>query len=132
MSRENLVMAELLERLTAFLWLGTSMLGLAFRIWRLRTLLSLSYTDPKDVAYLRTVIRSSWLRGAVKIILIVGALLAIRLNPTVPEGEAGILFWIWRVGLDIVPILLLAEDLGVDAIRRRLGNREWIRRGHSL
>lgn len=128
----NPMMAETLERITAFLWVGTALFGVALRIRRLRVLVTLVYTDPKDQEYLKTVIRSSWLRGTVNVILVVGGTLAIWLDPTVPLGDVGVVFWIWRCGIVVIPILLLAEDLGVDAIRRRLGTKEWIRRGRGM
>jgi hypothetical protein len=122
---------ETFERISAVLWVLIAAAGLLIRIRRLWILSRLVYSDPKDQAYLRTVIVSSVLRGIVKLILLVGGLLALSTNPTVPDGNTGIVFWIWRSGLVIALILLLVEDLQVDQIRRRLGTLETIRRGHA-
>jgi hypothetical protein len=121
--------AELIERISAWLWVLIAFAGLVLRVRRLWILSHLSYTDEKDQRYLRTVIGSSILRGAVKLILFFGGSLALWSNPTVPAGAMGALFWMWRGGVIAALLLLLIEDIRVDVMRHYLGEREVLRRG---
>ncbi len=122
-------MAEAMERVTAYLWVAVSLLGLVLRIRRLWILSKLSYDDPRDRDYLATVVGSSILRLVVKCLLLFGGVLAVWLDPSVPAEGQGVLFWIWRVGAISIPVLLLIEDVRVDRMRRRLGFLGSIRRG---
>ncbi len=120
---------EVLERATAYLTVVASLLGLGLRIRRLWILSRLSYDDPKDRDYLQTVVGSSILRFFVKLIILAGGCLMVWLDPPVPAAGPGVLFWIWRLGFMSLPILLLAEDVRVDQMRRRLGLPGSLRRG---
>lgn len=111
----------MLERLTAVLWVTVATIGLLIRTRRLILLGGLSYDDPDDQAYLHAVRRSSVLRWFVKLILLIGGTLAFWANPIAPSGDIGVMFWLWRGGIVIALILLAAEDVNVDLIRRRLG-----------
>ena len=114
-------MAELIERTTAVLWVLLAVAGCSLRIRRLRILHTFTCTDPADIRYHRSVIRSSFYRLAVKVILLFGGTLAWWLDPPVPAPPADFLFWGWRGGMLVVLTLLLVEDLQVDRVRRLLG-----------
>jgi uncharacterized membrane protein len=120
---------ELIERISAWLWVLVALAGLVLRVRRLWILSHLTYTDEKDQRYLRTVIGSSILRGIVKLILCFGGVLAVWSDPTVPLGAMEPLFWLWRGGVITALVLLLIEDVRVDVTRRYLGERESVRRG---
>jgi sterol desaturase/sphingolipid hydroxylase (fatty acid hydroxylase superfamily) len=116
--------AEAAERFTAMLWLLLAVAGVATRVRRLRILYAFVCTDPNDIRYHRSVIRSSWLRLFAKTILFLGGLLIVWLTPTVPDFPTDLLFWSWRVGMIVVLLLLLLEDTNVDRVRRLLGTLE--------
>lgn len=113
-----------MERITAILWVLLAVAGCSLRLRRLRILHAFSCTDPADIRYHRSVIRSSFYRLAVKVILLFGGVLAWWLDPPVPPAPADWLFWAWRFGMLGVLSLLLIEDLNVDRMRRLLGTLE--------
>ncbi len=122
---------EVIERLSAWIWLLLAVIGLVIRSRRLWILHQWTYDDPDDQRYLRGVIRSSWLRWGVKFTLLLGGLLAVTqgalaytVAPGLPIGDLATLFWAWRTCVIVVLILLTIEDLNVEQLRTNLG------RGH--
>lgn len=115
------IVAEMIERMTAFCWIVLAVGGIVLRLRRLAILYSFRCTDPWDVRYHHSVIRSSWLRLAVKIVFLLGGGLAYWLDPSVPAPPADAFFWCWRVGILLILMVLLTEDLNVERMRRMLG-----------
>lgn len=116
--------AEVVERVTAALWVLLAVAGISLRIRRLRILRAFTCDDPADRRYHQSVIRSSYYRLGAKVILLFGGALAWWVDPVVPESAVVWLFWGWRLGMLGVLILLLIEDLNVDRVRRLLGTLE--------
>jgi hypothetical protein len=101
---------------TALMTLLLSSAGIVLRtrrLVRLRRTVLVTPVDPRDVAYLASVKRSTLLRMAVKCIFFIGAILMLFDPPYV---------WaVWRVSIVVVLVFMLGETLSVDTIRDRLG-----------
>lgn len=105
----------LFDLATASAWFLLSLVGLVLRtrrLIRLHRLRLVEPVDPADADYLATVKRSTWLRLGVKVVFLIGSLIALFHLP---------LFGLWRVGVVAALGFMIAETLGVDRVRERLG-----------
>lgn len=104
------------DLLTAGLWFALASIGVALRVRRLVRLHRVALPRPivpADRAYLASVKRSTYLRLGVKLVFLVGSLIALF--------GLDVLWPVWRVGIVAALAFMLAETVGVDAIRDRLG-----------
>lgn len=104
------------DLLTAALWFGLAALGIFRRVRRLIHLNRIRLVEPvhpRDVDYLDSVRRSTWLRLGVKIVFLIGALIALFHLPV---------FIAWRIGVIVALILMDLETVSVDRVRERLGS----------
>jgi ABC-type Fe3+ transport system permease subunit len=104
------------DLVTALLWLLLAATGVVLRIRRsirLNQIVLIQPTHPRDVEYLASVKRSTYLRLCVKIVFLIGALLVVFDVPW--------LWPAWRIGVVGVLMLMLAETFNVDHVRDRLG-----------
>jgi uncharacterized membrane protein len=106
------------ERGTALLWPLLAALGVVRRTRRLIGLNRIILPDPverEDLDYLDSVKRSTYLRLTVKVVLLMGGLIALFQAPEY------LLFW--RFGIIAVLVLMDVETVNVDAVRQRLALR---------
>lgn len=102
------------DLITAALWFVLACAGIALRIRRVVRLNRIHLIEPvhpSDADYLASVKRSTYLRLGVKVVLLLGSLIALFGLP---------LFEFWRMGLVLALVLMLAETLSVDNVRERL------------
>lgn len=105
---------SLFDLLTAAIILVLSVYGMwrrAHRLVRLKRITLVEPIHPDDVAYLHSVIWSTYLRLGVKIVIFIGSLIMLFGLP---------LFEIWRIGLILMLIFMNIETVSVDHIRDRL------------
>lgn len=103
--------------LTAALWFALALVGACLRVRRLARLHRIRLVEPvdsDDVAYLASVKRSTWLRLGVKLVFLIGSLIALFNLP---------LFGAWRIGVVLALAFMVAETVGVDRVRDRLGRK---------
>ena len=101
--------------LTAATWFALSLVGVGLRVRRLYRLREIVLPDPvtqDDIDYLRSITRSTYLRLGVKIVFLIGSLIALFHLP---------LFGIWRLAVILALGFMIAETTGVDRVRDRLG-----------
>ena len=101
--------------LTAALWFTLAAAGVVLRVrrlLRLRRIVLVETADERDRAYLASVKRSTWLRLFVKVVFLIGALIALFHLP---------LWGAWRLGVLAALGFMIYETLSVDHIRDRLG-----------
>lgn len=106
---------SLFDLITAVLWFVLAALGAVRRIQRLVRLNRIVLPEPinlSDADYLASVKRSTYLRLGVKIVFLIGALIALFNLP---------LFEIWRLGVVLALVFMNAETVSVDHVRDRLG-----------
>lgn len=104
------------DLLSAALWFALALVGIVLRCRRLVRLHRIVLPEPGhplDREYLASVRRSTYLRLGVKVVLLLGAVVA--LFPSLAW-----LWPLWRVGVVVALALMLAETLSVDLIRNRL------------
>ncbi len=107
---------SLFDLITATLWPLLALIGVILRTRRAIRLRHIVLVDPveqKDIAYLASVKRSTYLRLSVKIVFLIGGLIALFGLPW--------LWPVWRVGIVVVLMCMLAETVSVDMIRDRMG-----------
>lgn len=106
------------ERGTALAWVALAVLGVFRRVRRLEHLDQIILPEPveqEDVDYLASVKRSTYLRLTVKLVLLIGGLIALfRLADYV---------LVWRFGVLLALVLMDFETVNVDAVRQRLALR---------
>lgn len=103
------------DLLTAATWFTLSAVGIVLRTRRLialRRIVLPEPLDPKDVEYLAAIKRSTYLRLGVKVVFLIGSLIALFHLP---------LWGVWRLGVLLALGFMIWETLSVDAIRNRLG-----------
>jgi hypothetical protein len=104
------------DLLTGACWLALALAGIVLRsrrLLRLHRIVLVRPVDPRDELYLAQVKRSTYLRLGVKLVLLIGALIAVF-------GLSD-LWWLWRLGLVLILVLMVAETSGVDRVRDVLG-----------
>lgn len=102
------------DLLTASLWFVLASAGIVLRIRRVMRLNAIRLIEPihpSDADYLASVKRSTYLRLGVKVVLLLGSLIALFGLP---------LFELWRMGLVLALVFMLIETLSVDNVRERL------------
>jgi hypothetical protein len=107
---------ELFDLATAMAWLLLAVAGIVLRtrrMLRLHRIKLLEPIDPKDVDYLASVKRSTYLRMVVKVVFLIGALIALF--------DLTILWPVWRIGIVSALVFMLLETISVDMVRDRLG-----------
>lgn len=105
----------LLNKVTALVWVLLAALGVFRRVSRLHRLHQIILPEPiahEDEDYLASVKRSTHLRLAVKIVLLIGGLIALF-------GLTDF-YLVWRVAVIVALILMDAETVNVDGVRHRL------------
>lgn len=118
--------AQVLDTGTALVWFLLALAGIVLRVRRLRRLDRIILPQPEhpeDVDYLRSVKRSTHLRLATKLVLLLGA--AIALFGLVE------FYLLWRLGIIVVLVLMISETTGVDAVRARLARHATMREAQS-
>jgi len=103
------------DTLTAALWFALAAVGIVRRIRRLlalRRIVLIEPVDQRDAEYLDSIKRSTHLRLMVKVVFLIGALIALFHLP---------LFEVWRIGVIVALAFMNAETVSVDRIRDRLG-----------
>jgi hypothetical protein len=106
---------DLFDLTTAALWFALAAFGIFRRVRRLvhlNQIVLVKPEHPRDVDYLRSIKRSTWLRLGTKIVLLIGSLIALFHLP---------LFAVWRLGILLVLLFMVWETASVDRIRDRLG-----------
>lgn len=106
---------SLFDLITASIWFVLAALGIVRRLRRLMRLHRIRLVEPvdqRDVDYLDSVKRSTWLRLSVKVVLLIGACIALFGLP---------LFEPWRVGVVLMLVFMNVETISVDQVRERLG-----------
>lgn len=106
------------DLLTAALWFAMSLVGIvlrARRLLRLHRIVLSEPVDPEDRAYLRQIIRSTWLRLGVKVVFLLGSIVALTNLP---------LWGAWRIGIVLALGFMLWETISVDRVRDRLGRHQ--------
>lgn len=104
------------DLVTATLWFLLAFAGIVLRVRRLvklHRIVLVEPVDPRDVDYLDSVIRSTCLRLGVKFVFLVGAM--------IPLFGLMDLWAVWRIGIVVALICMLAETVSVDHVRDRLG-----------
>lgn len=107
---------DVYDMLSGALWLALALVGIVLRARRLRRLHRIVLVEPvdqRDELYLAQVTRSAYLRLAVKVVLLVGALIAVF--------DLTALWWLWRFGVCLALVLMVVETAGVDRVRDVLG-----------
>ena len=107
---------ELFDLTTALAWLLLAATGIILRtrrLVRLHRIKLLEPIDPKDIEYLASVKRSTYLRLMVKIVFLIGAMIALF--------DLTLLWPVWRMGIVAALGFMIWETLSVDMIRYRLG-----------
>jgi hypothetical protein len=105
---------SLFDLLTAGAWFVLACVGIVLRIKRLIRLHRIRLIEPihpSDADYLASVKRSTLLRLGVKIVFLLGSLVALFGLP---------LFELWRIGVVLALAFMLMETLSVDRVRERL------------
>lgn len=105
------------DLMTAMLWFGLAAWGVIRRIQRLIRLSKIRLVEPvdaRDVDYLSSVRRSTYLRLGTKVVLLIGSLIALFHWP---------LFEVWRGGVILMLLFMNAETASVDRVRERLGQK---------
>lgn len=106
---------SLFDLITAAIWFVLALIGVVRRIQRLvrlnRIVLPLPL-DESDADYLGSVKRSTYLRLGVKVVLLIGSLIALFGLP---------LFEVWRISLVVALVFMNIETVSVDKVRDRLG-----------
>ena len=105
----------LFDIITAAIWFVLAALGIFRRVRRLvhlNRIILVQPVHPRDVDYLASVKSSTYLRLGVKIVFLIGSLIALFHLP---------LFEVWRVGVILALVLMDSETASVDRIRDRLG-----------
>lgn len=103
------------DLITAALWFTLSAVGIVLRVRRLVRLNQIVLVDPsskRDRDYLASIKRSTYLRLLVKVVFLIGSLIALFHVP---------LFGIWRLGLIAALAFMIWETMGTDRVRDRLG-----------
>lgn len=105
----------LFERGTAMAWVALAILGIFRRVRRLEHLSRIILPQPleqEDVDYLASVKRSTYLRLGVKVVLLLGGMIALfHLTEYV---------LLWRTGIIVALMLMDFETSNVDNVRQRL------------
>jgi hypothetical protein len=107
---------ELFDTGSAALWFLLALAGVVLRIRRLirlRQIVLIQPVAPRDAEYLASVKRSTVLRLGVKVLLLVGAVIALF--------HVDALWYVWRVGILVALAFMIAETVSVDNVRDRLG-----------
>jgi hypothetical protein len=102
------------DLITAASWFLLASVGIVLRIKRIIRLSHIRLIEPmhpSDADYLVSVKRSTWLRLGVKVVFLVGSLIALFGLP---------LFELWRVGVVLALTFMLLETVSVDRVRERL------------
>lgn len=102
--------------LSAAFWFTLAIVGIVLRIRRMIRLHRIRLPEPidqRDVEYLASVRHSTYLRLGVKVVFLLGSLIALF--------DLTILWAVWRVGIVLALSFMLFETLGVDRVRDRLG-----------
>jgi hypothetical protein len=110
------------DLLTGTGWLALALIGIVLRcrrLVRLHHIVLVEPIDPRDELYLEQVKRSTYLRLGVKAVLLIGALIAVF--------DLTLLWWLWRLGLIVILVLMVAETSGVDHVRDVLGRNAGVR-----
>lgn len=105
---------SLFDLITAAIWFMLAALGIVRRIRRLVRLNRIvlpTPLHPSDVDYLASVKRSTHLRLGVKVVFLIGALIALFGLP---------LFEVWRLGVVLALVFMDIETVSVDKVRDRL------------
>jgi hypothetical protein len=103
------------DLVSAALWFTMSAIGIVLRtrrLIRLHRIVLPEPIDPKDREYLASVKRSTYLRLGVKVVFLIGSLIALFNLP---------LWWAWRIGIVAALFFMLWETVSVDRVRDRLG-----------
>jgi hypothetical protein len=114
------------DLITAALWLTLSLVGIVLRIRRairLRQIILPEPIDARDQEYLESVKRSTYLRLGVKVVFLLGSMIALF--------DLSLLWWLWRIGIVVSLGFMIAETISVDTIRTRLG-RPFLEGGPSV
>ena len=104
-----------LDFLSASLWFILATVGIVLRVRRLVRLHQIRLREPVspiDAEYLASVTRSTYLRLGVKVVFLIGSLVALFQIP--------LTFWAWRAAVVLMLALMILETVGVDRIRARL------------
>ena len=104
-----------LDFLSASLWFILATVGIVLRVRRLIRLHQIRLREPVspiDAEYLASVKRSTYLRLGVKVVFLIGSLVALFQIP--------LTFWAWRAAVVLMLALMILETVGVDRIRARL------------
>lgn len=104
------------DLLSASLWFAMSAVGIVLRTLRLRRLHRIVLApnaDQDDRDYLTQIVRSTWLRLGVKVVFLLGSLIALFNLP---------LFGLWRIGIVLALGFMLWETVSVDRVRDRLAH----------
>ena len=104
-----------LDFLSASLWFILATVGIVLRVRRLVRLHQIRLREPVspiDAEYLASVKRSTYLRLGVKVVFLIGSLVALFQIP--------LTFWAWRAAVVLMLALMILETVGVDRIRARL------------
>jgi hypothetical protein len=104
------------DLLSAALWFALALVGVVLRcrrIVRLHRIVLLAPVHPLDREYLDSVKRSTYLRLGVKMVFLIGAVIA--LFPSL-----SFLWPAWRLGVVLALGCMVAETVSVDLIRNRL------------
>ena len=106
----------LFDFITAALWFALSAVGIVLRVRRLMRLNQIVLVDPsskRDRDYLASIKRSTYLRLAVKVVFLIGSLIALFHLP---------LFGLWRLAVIAALAFMIWETLSVDRVLDRLGS----------
>lgn len=104
------------DLLTAALWLALALVGVVLRVRRSVRLYRIELAPPidaDDAAYLASEKRAAYLRIGVKVVFLIGALIAVF--------DLAWLWPAWRIGVVLALFFLVRETVGVDDTRRQLG-----------
>jgi hypothetical protein len=107
---------ELFDLATAVAWFLLAATGIVLRsrrLIRLRRIVLVEPIDPRDVEYLESVKRSTYLRLMVKCVFLTGATIALF--------DITVLWPLWRIGIVTALCFMIWETVSVDMIRDRLG-----------
>lgn len=105
----------LVNRGTALVWVLLAALGVLRRVRRLHRLSRIVLPEPRaveDEDYLDSVCRSTYLRLGVKIVLLIGGLIALF--------QLTDLYLVWRAAIIAALVLMDFETINVDQVRHRL------------
>lgn len=105
----------LLNRGTALVWVLLALTGVVRRVrrlYRLNQIILLEPIEQEDVDYLASIKNSTYLRLSVKIVLLIGGLIALF--------QLTDFYLVWRVAVIVALVLMVMETSNVDQVRRRL------------